>query len=102
MRRRGRFWHIAAPLMVGIVLLALWQAVVQVADIPPYILPGPSAIAQALWSDGPSLLGSLLVTLRVTLAALAAAAVLGGGTALLFSLSRVWRSAFFLMRCSCR
>ncbi len=95
MRRRGRFWHIAAPLMVGIVLLALWQAVVHVADIPPYILPGPSAIAQALWSDGPSLLGSLLVTLRVTLAALAAAAVLGGGIALLFSLSRVLALSFF-------
>ena len=33
---------------------------------------------QSLWTDGPSLLGSLLVTLRITLAALAAAALFGG------------------------
>ena len=63
--------------------------------IPVYILPGPLAIARALWTDGPSLLGSLLVTLRVTLAALAAAAVLGGAIALLFSLSRVLALSLF-------
>jgi NitT/TauT family transport system permease protein len=95
MRRRGRFWRIAAPLAVGIVLLVLWQAVVRVENVPPYILPGPLAIGQALWTDGPSLLGSLLVTLRITLAALAAAAILGGAIALLFSLSRILALSLF-------
>jgi NitT/TauT family transport system permease protein len=47
-----------------------------------------------LWTDGPSLLGSLLVTLRITLAALAAAALLGGAIALLFSLSRLIEISF--------
>ena len=88
MRGRGQFWRVAAPLAVGVALLGLWQTIVEIDDIPQYILPGPVAIAGAMWSDGPSLLGSLLVTLRVTLAALAAAAVLGGALALLFSLSR--------------
>jgi NitT/TauT family transport system permease protein len=74
---------------VGALLLALWEIGVQVEGVPPYILPGPLAIAESLWTDGPSLLGSLLVTLRVTLAALAAAALLGGGIAVLFSLSRI-------------
>ncbi len=95
MRRRGGYWRMAAPLAVGIALLALWQAIVQVEEIPSYILPGPVAIAAALWSDGPSLLGSLLVTLRITLAALAAAAILGGAIALLFSLSRVLALSLF-------
>ena len=95
MRRRVRLWRVAAPLAVGAVLLALWQGVVRVEDIPPYILPGPAAIAAALWTDGPSLLGSLFVTLRITLAALAAAAVLGGGIALLFSLSRLLALSLF-------
>ena len=72
--RVSRSWQIVAPLAVGAVLLALWEIVVRVNGIPPYILPGPLAIAKSLWTDGPSLLGSLLVTLRVTLAALAAAA----------------------------
>jgi NitT/TauT family transport system permease protein len=94
-RPRFRIWRIAAPLAVGIALLALWQAIVRVEEVPPYILPGPLAIGEALWSDGPSLLGSLLVTLRITLAALAAAVVLGGAIALLFSLSRVLALSLF-------
>jgi NitT/TauT family transport system permease protein len=40
-------------------------------------------------------LGSLLVTLRITLAALAAAALLGGAIALLFSLSRLLALSLF-------
>src|SRR5262249_28203180 len=51
--------------------------------------------ANSLWTDGPSLLGSLLVTLRVTLAALAAAAILGGAIAVLFSLSRILELSLF-------
>jgi NitT/TauT family transport system permease protein len=95
MRRRGRFWRVAGPLAVGAAMLALWQAIVHLEDVPPYILPGPVAIARALWTDGPSLLVSLLVTLRITLAALAAAAILGGAIALLFSLSRVLALSLF-------
>ena len=76
-------------------MLALWEIIVRADDIPPYILPGPLLIAQTLWTDGPSLLGSLLVTLRITLAALAAAAILGGGIALLFSLSRILALSLF-------
>ena len=88
-------WQIVAPLAVGAVLLALWEILVRVNGIPPYILPGPLAIANSLWTDGPSLLGSLLVTLRVTLAALAAAAILGGAIAVLFSLSRILELSLF-------
>jgi NitT/TauT family transport system permease protein len=88
-------WQIVAPIAVGAVLLALWEIVVRVNGIPPYILPGPLAVAKSLWTDGPSLLGSLLVTLRVTLAALAAAAILGGAIAVLFSLSRILELSLF-------
>jgi NitT/TauT family transport system permease protein len=96
MRRRwSRFWRIAAPVAVGAALLALWEIIVRAEGIPPYILPGPVLIAQTLWTDGPSLLGSLLVTLRITVAALAAAAILGGGIALLFSLSRILALSLF-------
>jgi NitT/TauT family transport system permease protein len=95
MRRRTQLWRIAAPLAVGVVLLALWQEIVTVEQVPVYILPGPAAIGAALWTDGPSLLGSLLVTLRITLAALAAAAFLGGAIALVFSLSRILALSLF-------
>jgi NitT/TauT family transport system permease protein len=94
-RAWARFGRIVAPLAVGAALLALWEIMVRAEGIPPYILPGPLLIAQTLWTDGPSLMGSLLVTLRITLAALAAAAILGGGIALLFSLSRILALSLF-------
>jgi len=90
-----RLWRIVPPFAVGAVLLAIWEFVVRINGIPPYVLPSPLAIAESLWTDGPSLLGSLLVTLRVTLAALAAAAILGGAIAVLFSLSRILELSLF-------
>jgi NitT/TauT family transport system permease protein len=78
-----------------VLFLALWQVVVRANDIPPYILPAPSDVAASLWTDGPSLLSSLLVTLRITLAALAAAALFGGAIALLFSRSRLLELSLF-------
>src|SRR5439155_25460669 len=81
--------HLLAPLVVGALFLASWEAVVRTQEIPRYILPGPILIAQTLWNDGPSLLASLWVTLQTTLAALAAATLLGGAIALVLSWSRV-------------
>jgi NitT/TauT family transport system permease protein len=91
----NRLLRVAAPLAVGAMLLALWEAAVRSEAVPPYILPGPVLIAESLWNDGPSLLGSLLVTLRVTLAALAAAAFFGGAIAILFSRSRLLEISLF-------
>jgi NitT/TauT family transport system permease protein len=93
--RVSRWSQIFAPLAVGSAFLVLWEVVVRINGIPLYILPGPLAIAESLWTDGPSLLGSLVVTLRVTLAALAAAAILGGMIAVLFSLSRIIELSLF-------
>jgi NitT/TauT family transport system permease protein len=92
----SRLWvRIAAPLAIGMLFLGLWQAGVWLTGEPKYILPAPSDIAQSLWTDGPSLLWSLVFTLRVTLTALAAAAIIGGLIALLFSLSRLVEISFF-------
>ncbi len=84
-----------APIAIGVLFLVAWESVVRLRGIPPYILPRPSAVAESLWVDGPSLLGSLLVTLRITLAALAAAAFFGGAIALLFSRSRILELSLF-------
>jgi len=92
----NRLWlRILAPLLVGAVFLAIWEGVCRGFDIKSYILPPPSLIALSLITDGPSLLGSLWVTLQITLAALVAAAILGGLIALVFSLSRVIEISFF-------
>src|SRR5712692_10257116 len=97
MRRglRRRAARLFAPMAIGALFLAAWEGFVRAKGIPPYILPAPSAVAGSLWVDGPSLFASLLVTLRITLAALAAAALIGGAIALLFSRSRILELSLF-------
>ena len=79
---------LAAPALVGIAFLALWQAAVSVFDIPPWLVPGPWLVARTLAQDAPLLLGSLGVTLAIALAALACAVVLGVALAFLFVQNR--------------
>jgi NitT/TauT family transport system permease protein len=80
--------RVAAPIVLGIIMLGLWEIGVRAAGIPPYILPGPILVAQTLAADWGTLAPSLLVTVEITLEALAAAVVVGGLLAVLFSLSR--------------
>ena len=79
---------ILAPLVIGIVALALWEWIVWYRAIPAYILPGPLLIAETLVTDWQTLSGSLLVTLRLTLAALTAAVIVGVALAILFTQSK--------------
>ena len=90
-----RLIRIGAPLAVGLLFLLGWEALVRLEQLPPYVLPGPIRVAEALWQDGPSLLASLLVTLRITLAALAAAVIIGGALAILFAQSRLLEISLF-------
>ena len=79
---------VIAPIVLGILMLALWEGAVRIAGIEPYILPGPILVAKTLVTDWGTLAPSLLVTVRITLEALAAAVAVGGLLAILFSLSR--------------
>ncbi len=92
---RDRLLQILAPTVVGLIVLAGWSAVVSWNAIPVYVLPGPAAVGASLWNDGPSLFGSLWVTLRITAAALAAATILGGALAILFAQSRILELSLF-------
>ncbi|MBS0520027.1 MAG: ABC transporter permease [Proteobacteria bacterium] len=87
--------RIIAPLILGVLVLAAWEEAVRAFAIPPYVLPGPILIARTLVSDWSILAPSLWVTLAITLEALAAAVVVGGLLAVLFSLSRWIELSFF-------
>src|SRR6266851_2752375 len=76
------------PVVVLAAGIASWELVVRVNDIPPYVLPGPSAVFQTLVSDWPVLLQSLLVTLLTTFEGFAAAAFGGIALALVFNQSK--------------
>ncbi|MEP7241344.1 MAG: ABC transporter permease subunit [Devosia sp.] len=71
----------ALTILVPIAMLALavlaWHLLVVVNNIPKYILPGPVLVFQTLVNDMPILFPALLVTLRITLSALALAVVVG-------------------------
>lgn len=76
------------PLLAVIAALLGWELLVRWAQIPHYTLPAPSRVLVTLWTNLDSLLQSWWFTLRVTLAALALAALGGVLLAALFALSR--------------
>jgi NitT/TauT family transport system permease protein len=83
------------PLILGLLMLAGWEAAVRAFAIPSYLLPGPVAIARTLVADWHTLAESWWVTMSIALAALAAAVVLGVGLAVLFSASKWVERSFF-------
>jgi NitT/TauT family transport system permease protein len=80
--------RILLPVVVLAAAIALWEFVVQVNGIQPYILPAPSAVFRTLLSDWPVLSQSLGVTLLTTLEGFIAAAIGGVALALLFNQSK--------------
>ncbi len=73
----------------------LWDRVVVWNGIPHYILPGPGLVLQTLVKDWVLLFDALLVTLQITLMALAVAVIGGVGLAVLFTQSRWAEMSFF-------
>jgi len=72
--------------LVLAVLLAAWEAYVQLRGVPEYLLPAPSQIAQALWDDRSTLASQALVTLKEMLLGFAAAVIIGFAAAVLLHL----------------
>ncbi len=83
----------AAPALFGLLALVAWEAAVRLTGVPPYIVPGPLAIATAFAASPGSLLAALGSTLMVTAIALVVAASLGAALALAMSASRLARAA---------
>src|SRR5204863_436803 len=69
--------------------IVLWDLVVRINGIPPYILPSPGLVLSTLFTDWPILWSSLLATLATTLEGLALAVAGGIGLAVLFNQSRL-------------
>ncbi len=80
---------------VGIGLLALWQFMVWFYEVPKYLVPSPTLIAQTLVEDWGFLFNSLLVTLKVTFLAFFLAVLIGTLVAFLFVQSRLVEVSFF-------
>ena len=93
--RHQRRLRIVLPAVIGVLTLFAWDLVVRINHIPHYILPGPLLVANSLWNDWGTLWPALLVTVRITFMALAAAVIGGVGLALLFAQSKWIEISFF-------
>jgi NitT/TauT family transport system permease protein len=81
-----------ATLAIGV---GIWDLVVRIGKLPPYVLPSPARVAESLVSNWPVLWNSLLVTLTTTFEGLGLALAGGTGLAILFNQSRLIENAFY-------
>jgi NitT/TauT family transport system permease protein len=81
--------RVALPVVMLTAVIAGWDLLVRIEDIPPYVLPGPRLVAATMVTDWPVLAASLMVTLTTTLQGLALAVGGGIGLAVLFNQSRL-------------
>lgn len=72
-------------LMLTALCLALWQALVVLTGLPPFLLPGPWPVAQALISHHTLLAGAVLRTLTEILSGFALGAGSGAAIAVLMA-----------------
>jgi len=90
-----KFLRIAAPLMIGVILLLAWQLICVALEVPVYLVPTPSVIAKTLVADWGLLSDSLLVTLKITFMAFALSVLLGVAIAFVFVQSRFIEVSLF-------
>ncbi len=87
--------RIVFPVLVAIVLLALWQGLVVAFKVPHFLVPSPTRVAQVMMADSGLLFGALYNTLKITVLSFLVAVVLGVIVAFTFVQSRIIETAFF-------
>ena len=88
---RRRLGAVTPPVALLVALVVGWQVLVDVAQIPPFVLPGPRAIADQLATYAGPIASAALVTGRNALVGLLVGAVLGVGLAVLAAALRLLR-----------
>ncbi|WP_299678426.1 ABC transporter permease [uncultured Roseobacter sp.] len=94
-RRLEKFGKWILPAAVLVLMLVIWDRIVVWNAIPHYILPGPRLVFETLIKDWAMLFEALLVTVQITLMALAVAVIGGVGLAVLFTQSRLVEMSFY-------
>jgi NitT/TauT family transport system permease protein len=86
---------ITAPLLVGVVMVLIWEIACRVFDVPVFLFPKPSDIARTLANEWPGLVRALGMTLRIAFQAFATAVVIGTLIAFVFVQSRAVERSLF-------
>lgn len=93
--QQPRVQRVMYPLLVGVVLIALWQGLVTALELPPYLVPSPSLMMQTLVTDWVPLGMALLVTLKITVVSFVVATIAGVLISFLFVQSKLIETALF-------
>ena len=93
--RRERVLTWVMPILTLGAAIAYWEWAVWYFEIPKYLIPAPSLIAQTLVTDGPSLMTSAWFTVKLTFFSLMLAIVGGVILGALFALSRTVEMSLF-------
>lgn len=83
------------PMIVFLIILAIWEMTVHIAEIPLYILPAPSKILTALISERSMLFMHGMVTLKETVIGLVIATVFGVILAIIMDKYELFRTAVY-------
>jgi NitT/TauT family transport system permease protein len=94
-KRRDLALRIAIPFVTVGALVFVWWLYVKLSGVPPYILPGPAAVAAAFVNDWGTLAPALWVTTKITFLSLALALIGGVGFAVFLVQSRWIEIAFY-------
>jgi len=73
------------------VIIAIWQIIILVTKVPPYILPSPFLVAKALYANAESIVSHATITLVEIIMGLAIGTILGSVSALTLSYFRPTR-----------
>ncbi len=90
-----RVQRVVYPVLVGLVLIALWQGLVTAMELPPYLVPSPILMMKTLFTDWAALGGSLWVTVKITVLAFVVATVAGVLISFVFVQSKRIETALF-------
>ncbi|MGJ7487500.1 ABC transporter permease [Variovorax sp. LT2P21] len=93
--QQPRVQRVFYPLLVGVVLVAIWQGLVTGMELPPYLVPSPYLMMETLIKDWVPLGNALLVTLKITLLSFVLATVAGVLISFLFVQSKRIETALF-------
>ena len=87
--------EVIAPVILGIIVLLAWEISVRVMNIPPYLLPGPILVIKTMIEEWNPLFTSLLITIKITVVALAVAVVSGVLISMLFAQNKLIERSLF-------
>ena len=93
--QQPRVQRVMYPVLVGVVLIALWQGMVTAMELPPYLVPSPYLMMETLIKDWVPLGNALLVTLKITVLSFIVATIAGVLISFLFVQSKRIETALF-------